>query len=91
MFPKSKLGLILAFIYSIITIIIVIYSFTCSGMFCGLWLILPVMPWNFILEGVIRDSLTAFVFLAVLNAIIFYFIGYFIDRLRKNHNGPREN
>ncbi len=79
---KSKLGLILASIYLIITLIIVLYSFNCSGMYCGLMVILPIMNWIF-LEGLFSDSMITYILLVILNTIILYLLGLLITAILK--------
>ncbi len=80
---KSKIGIILASIYLIITIIIWIYTLFCSGMYCGLILVLPTTPWSFLLEGIINDSIFVFLVLVAFNSVLVYYLGWLIDRLIK--------
>ena len=80
----SKLGIILSGIYLLVTIIIAIKAFTCGQMYCDLIALLPVMPWNFVIEilGVFRNAgLVTWLFLASLNLVIFYFIGFGISKV----------
>lgn len=78
---KNKLGFILLGFYLLVTIAIVLYTQVCSEMFCGAVMVVPIMPWPFILEGIVQDSLPIFVCLIALNALIIYFIGSAISKL----------
>ncbi len=80
---KSKIGMVFTTIYLIATIIIWILAHTCNGMYCGMILILPTMPWIFLLEGVISDSIFVFFILVILNSMIAYGIGWLISLLIK--------
>lgn len=84
-------GLVLSGIYGVISLGVIVYAYTCSGMFCGLVAVLPVMPWPLLLEGVLSDSISTLLILIVLNAFIMYFIGAGLSRLFKkntyNNNG----
>ena len=88
----SKLGLWLAGIYAVITGSIFYYAFTCSGWYCGVVMVLPIMPWPLLMEaipdwrvlfGFLDSVFGAFVFL-FLNIIILYFIGVLIERMVRN-------
>lgn len=86
---KSKIGIVLVALYLIATIIIAIYANTCSGMYCGLWLVLPVMPWVFLLEGVVSDSIFIFFILVILNSAIIYVVGLLISSLIRRIKSSR--
>jgi hypothetical protein len=67
------------------------YSFTCSSDFCGIMMLVPIMPWPLLIVAIygprmlfdVPDSqFGAFVF-AFLNAVIFYFVGALIESLIK--------
>jgi len=79
----SKYGLILAMIYWLLTISFIIYSKACSGMFCGLIIVVPVLPWPLInsVEHFITDSWFTYTIIVVLNTAIFYLIGSTIQKL----------
>lgn len=81
----SKIGLILAGIYLVVTAFVIFYSFNCSGMFCGLAVILPVLPEYLLItiSGLytsIADPVNPLFFPVsiAINAIWLYFIGAFI-------------
>lgn len=59
----------------------VFYSLTCSGVFCGLTIVLPVMPWLFILEPILSNSAWSYFVIVVLNSVIFYLIGLYVGKL----------
>jgi hypothetical protein len=80
---KSKIGFVLSALYLLVTIIIVIYAKTCSGMFCGMVMVLPTMPWVLILEGLIEDSIFVFFILVILNSGILYGLGYLLSSILK--------
>lgn len=75
-------GHTLVTIYLVLTTLIFIGSFTCSGL-CGFGLILPIMPWNFIVEFIgfpIPVDFLGFFFIAVaLNSFILYWFGSLLD------------
>ena len=81
---KSKIGIALVSLYLIATITIWVYTNACSGMYCGLILILPIMPWVLLLEKIISDSIFVFFILMILNSTIIYSFGWLISRLIKN-------
>jgi hypothetical protein len=78
---KSKTGLSLVGIYLFATLAVVIYSTTCSDLYCGFVLAGPVMPWPFILEGVFDESYLIYATLIALNSSILYLLGMTLERL----------
>ena len=87
---KSKIGIFFVLLYLIATIIFWVVSSTCSGMFCGLILVFPIMPWVFLLEGVIGDSIIIYLVLVVLNSLIFYTLGWLISLfIKKLKSSPK--
>lgn len=76
-------GLVLSGIYGVISLGVIVYAYTCSGIFCGLVAVIPVMPWPFVLEGLVLDTLPTLITLIILNAIIVYFIGSMVSKLFK--------
>ena len=79
--------------YLLITAGAVFYSFTCSGVFCGLTIVLPVMPWLFILEPILSNTVWSYFVIVILNSVIFYFLGRYIGRLveEREHRRPLQN
>jgi hypothetical protein len=49
---RSKLGIILAVTYGLVSVVIFGYAMLCLGMFCGLIILAPIMPWPFLVEMV---------------------------------------
>ena len=83
---KSKIGTTFVLLYLAVTLIVWIYAYTCSGMYCGLILLLPIMPWAFLLGGIINDSIFVFFVLVAFNSVLVYYLGWLIDRLIKKLN-----
>lgn len=73
----SKFGLSLASFYWLVTIGVIVYSNACSGMFCGLVIVIPVLPWPLInpIEHFITDSWLTYLIIVMLNSALIYFIG----------------
>lgn len=73
----SKLGISLVSLYWLFAIGVFIYAKTCSGMFCGLAIVLPVMPWPIIefTDRLMKDTLVTYIVLLVVNSLIFYSFG----------------
>jgi len=86
---KTKIGVVLTSFYLIFSVGIWIYAQACSGMYCGLVLVLPTMPWVFLLEGVIKDSIFVFFILVILNSAIIYSIGLLISLLIRRIKSSR--
>jgi hypothetical protein len=94
--PNSKLGLILSGLYLVFTIYMVISALACSGMFCGLIIVYPTLPWVFLWARLIDrfGHVPAFLgyFLLIvsilLNILIFYLLGKAIERAF-THKAPR--
>jgi len=95
----SKIGLWLAGVYLIVAIFILIRGLTCSGMFCGLSILIPIMPWPFLVEmlpttfqNLFLDSTIGVFVLVFLNTIIVYLVGLGISSIiSKNKNSPSQN
>jgi len=76
----SKLGIIFSGIYLIFSIIAVVYSFLCNGMFCGFIIVAPAIPWIYLFEWLLLSSWISFSISVILNTIIVYFIGIGISK-----------
>ncbi len=72
---KSKIGLGLVVLYVLFVASLWFAELSCTGWGCGYSLILAIMPWPLILEGIIGFSIPLFIFLFLSNAAILYFIG----------------
>ncbi len=86
---KSKIGIIFVSLYLIVTIIMLIYSYLCSGMYCGLVVLLPIMPWPLVFERFISDSFFVFFILVALNSIILYYLGWLVSLMLRKINLPK--
>ena len=80
---KSKIGIVFALLYLIATLIIWIIAHTCGDMYCGMIIVLPVMPWAFLLQGTITGTFFDFFILVALNSILIYSVGWLISLLFK--------
>ena len=78
-YMKSKIGLTLAGIFVIITLILDIQAINCGGMFCGLGAIFPALPWVAI-PWIPGDYMWWIYFSQLINAVIIYFIGVGISK-----------
>jgi uncharacterized membrane protein len=94
--PSSKLGLTLSGLYLVFTIYMVISALACSGMFCGLIIVYPTLPWVYFWATLTGrfGHVPAFVgyFLMIvsilLNILILYLLGKAIERAF-THKAPR--
>lgn len=74
---KSRIGIVLASIFLVITVVLDVYAFTCNQTYCWLIAIFTAMPWiEFSLLSP-NNVLNPFIF-QIFNAIIIYFIGCLI-------------
>lgn len=78
---KSIVGYALVLLYLLITAYFVYDALTCSGMFCNLSILYPVLPWPLILEQfeLIHDGKVTYWILVALNTTIVYFIGFALE------------
>ena len=67
--------------YLLMTAGLIFYSVTCSGTYCSLGIVLPVMPWILLLESFLPDSVWTYLILVALNSIFAYFIARYVYRL----------
>lgn len=88
--PYSKSGLALSAIYILFTIYMVITAFTCTGMFCGIVIIFPTLPWFYLWEPLMLlfpSHLEAFAFFSfltlsvALNILALYYIGKGVGKM----------
>ena len=75
---KSKIGITLAGLYSLLVISMYIEESDCS-MFCGLGQEILGAPWTFIADRYGNNDTDVILFL-ILNAVILYFIGLGISK-----------
>lgn len=67
--------------FLLLTVGIVFYSLTCSGTYCGIAIILPVMPWLLLLGSVLPDTTWTYFLIVGLNSLLLFFIGRYIGTL----------
>ena len=67
--------------YLLVTSVLVFYSVTCSGVYCGLGIVLPVMPWMLLLESVLPATVWTYFLIVGLNSVIVYFLARYLFRL----------
>lgn len=78
---KSKIGVSLVILYVLLIGILWLMESSCTGWGCGYSLVIPLMPWPLILEGIIIPSIPLYIFLMLVNACILYFIGLGISKI----------
>jgi len=78
---KSKIGTILAGLYTLLVIYDYIEDANCS-LFCGFGQIILGAPWTFKMFNFINDGRDPILFL-LLNVVIIYFIGLGISKIIK--------
>ena len=84
----NKVGIILVVLYLAINVLLWIYASECRGWFCGLIVFAPTLPWFFTIDRMLFGSWDKFILIRLgiynlLNIILIYFIGIFINRLFK--------
>lgn len=77
-------GVFFVAVYLLLTAGAVFYSLNCSGVFCGLTIVLPVMPWLFLLEPILSDTVWLYFAIVLLNSVILYFLGRYIGQLAED-------
>ncbi len=88
---KSKYGKVILIIFGVFVASSFVYSWLCDDWFCGVWILIPAVPWIFLFSlDFINSSdseskqITLTWFIGVIaNAGILYALGYYIERLRK--------
>ena len=84
---KSTLGICLTSLYGVVSAIISVYAFLCSGAFCRWVVILPVLSWMLLFPGLlpgITKDINLWLMIGILfllNSVIIYFIGFAIQKL----------
>lgn len=88
---ESKFTKFSVLLYLIFVTLSVFYGYTChSGLFCGLWVIAPALPWFFLfgspklvnpLPSDGQLSITLWVVGILINLIIAYFIGFLLQAI----------
>jgi hypothetical protein len=83
---SSKLGIFLASIYGLISVAVLGYVMLCSSMFCGLIILVPILPWPLLAEIVgfptFLDSMLGAIIFMFINTALLYWIGATIERYR---------
>lgn len=83
-------GALVVAVYLLITTGLIFYSLTCSGIFCGLGIILPVMPWILLLESILPDTIWTYFGIVIVNSVILYYLGRYIGTLITERDHRRE-
>ena len=80
---ESKIGNVLVIVYAIASIVLAMYSFFCTWQYCGLLIIVPILPWAIILEGWLGLSIpwAAYPLFLLINVVVVYSIGVFLETL----------
>jgi len=76
---RSKVGILFVGFYFLLIILTLIMANICSGMYCGMIIVLPIMPWAMLTVINIPDFI-AYVLFAIINTLIVYLIGYGIQK-----------
>ena len=77
---KSKIGFKLVGFYFILVAAVWIQAYVCKELFCGLMVVLPVMPWVFVLEPYLQDSLFVYFLIVGVNSGLLYALGIILER-----------
>ncbi len=80
---ESKLGKICIILYTLFTLGMYVTSFMCGTTTCGLYIVLPIMPWAFILTQDLGISFPWAIYpvFILLNASMVYVVGAGIEWL----------
>ncbi len=76
MSSENKAGMWFATIYLLSTIGVIAYSNSCSEMFCGMLVTVPLFPWLLILENLMDENVTTYLLIVILNSSVFYLVGF---------------
>ena len=84
---KSTLGTFFSITYLLIVGGFLVYAQMCQELYCGLIIIVPLMPWPIIVEilplpGILNSQFGIIVFV-LLNSGILYFLGAWIEKFRR--------
>lgn len=81
----NKTGIVFVALYLVFSLVVYLYSFSCSGNFCGFYILMIALPW--ILMGPVLDLFWViswplfFTIVILLNLVLFYFVGLGLSRL----------
>ena len=77
----SRLGNICVIIFALTSIAFAATSFFCSTQACGVFLVIPILPWAVLLEHQLGMSLPwgIYPFLLLLNTVIVYSMGVAVE------------
>lgn len=78
---ESRLGSIFVIVYAIASIVLAAVSFFCKATYCGLFLIVPILPWATLLEGTFNIPIpwAAYPLFLLLNVVIVYSMGVAVE------------
>lgn len=79
----SRWGNIFVIIFALTSILFAAISFFCSSQTCGLFLVIPILPWAVLLEHQLGISIPwgIYPFLLLLNTVIVYSMGVAVEVL----------
>lgn len=74
---ESRIGKIAIIVYAVCTLAVYVYSFLCIGDTCGLAIVLPIMPWAYLLTEELQFHFPFAVYpiLILLNVSLVYVLG----------------
>ena len=77
----SRLGNIFVIIFALASIALAATSFFCSAQTCGIFLVIPILPWAVLLEQQLGMSIPwgIYPFLLLLNTVIVYSMGVAVE------------
>lgn len=88
--PQSKIGLIFAAIYLLISIVGIIYYSNCGGFLCGMEMLFFCYPWCWYEFLTFLPSFVPEILVGILiNSIIIYYIGYFLQDVFSKNKLPK--
>ena len=77
----SRLGNLFVIVFALASIVLAAVSFFCATQTCGLFLIIPILPWAVLLEYQLGMSIPwgVYPFLLLLNTVIVYSLGVVVE------------
>jgi len=89
---ESRLGKVLVIVYALFAIITYLAAFACGTDSCGLYIVLPIMPWAFIVASDfgIAFPWALYPVFVLLNASVAYVVGAGIEWLYHRYQDSNE-
>lgn len=81
---KSKPGRIAVIAFLIFSVLSIIYAIFCDGWFCGVWGLVPALPWVFLGGSMVNNegSWIFWVMGFLMNVIVIYFLGQALGKIK---------